>query len=115
MIQWKRAAVLGFLSWLIPFMMAFPLFPLKQANGPLFDTVMTLVVLLTAASLLPIYFKNRAVTMPEALATGALWFALNLAFDYPMFSHGPMKMTAAAYYSEIGLGYLIFPVFAFGA
>ena len=50
MIDWKRAAVLGFLSWLIPFV-AFPLLPLKRANAPLFATLMMLIVLLTAAAL----------------------------------------------------------------
>jgi len=115
MLLWKRAAVLGILSWLIPFVIAFPLIPLKRANPPLFETVMTLVVLLMAAVLLPVYFRNRTVSMGEAVAAGALWLALNLVFDYPMFAYGPMKMTAASYYSEIGLVYLIFPVFAFGA
>ena len=46
---------------------------------------------------------------------GAIWLAVNLVFDYPMFAYGPMKMTAAKYYSEIGVDYLIFPVFAFAA
>ena len=49
----------------------------------------------------------------EALEVGTLWFAMNLIFDYPMFDYGPMKMTALAYWSEIGLVYLAFPVFAF--
>jgi hypothetical protein len=36
---------------------------------------------------------------------------MNLAFDYPNFAFGPMKMTPLASYSEIGLVYLTFPVF----
>jgi hypothetical protein len=40
---------------------------------------------------------------------------MNLICDYPMFAYGPMKMTAAAYYSEIGLTYLAIPAFAWGA
>jgi hypothetical protein len=51
----------------------------------------------------------------EAVTAGALWFAMNLIFDYPMFAYGPMQMTAEAYYSEIGLSYLAFPAFALGA
>jgi hypothetical protein len=38
---------------------------------------------------------------------------MNLIFDFPMFAFGPMRMTALAYYSEIGLAYLAFPAFAF--
>jgi hypothetical protein len=38
--------------------------------------------------------------------------AINFVLDYPMFAFGPMKMTPLGYYSEIGLVYLTFPVFA---
>ena len=115
MILWKRAAVLGFLSWMIPFVISFIVFPLKKANAPLFGTLMSLVVLLTAAALLNRYFRNRPVSVNEAVRVGALWLAINLLIDYPMFAYGPMKMTAWGYYSEIGLNYLAFPIFAFGA
>jgi len=115
MILWKRAALLGFLSWLIPFVISFLLFPLKKPNAPLFDTLMGLVVLLTAAALLNCYFRDRAVSVSEAVRVGALWLAINLLIDYPMFAYGPMKMTASRYYSEIGLAYLAIPIFAIGA
>jgi uncharacterized membrane protein YpjA len=115
MILWKRALLLGFLSWLIPFLISFLVFPLKRSNAPLFATVMTLVVLLTAGVLLRSYFRSRTVAPPEALLVGVLWFVCNLVLDYPLFSHGPMRMTMLNYYSEIGLDYLIFPFFAFGA
>jgi uncharacterized membrane protein len=113
MILWKRALLLGLLSWLIPFALSFFLFFLKKSNAPLFSTLMYLLVLLTAGVLLSTYFRNRPVAVREALLVGALWFVMNLVFDYPMFAYGPMKMTALGYYSEIGLVYLTFPVFAF--
>jgi hypothetical protein len=115
MILWKRATLLGLLSWTILFVVSFILFPLKKANAPLFGTLMSLVVLLTGAALLSRYFRNRPVSVNEAVCVGALWLAINLMLDYPMFAYGPMKMTAWAYYSEIGLGYLAFPIFALGA
>ncbi|HJZ99719.1 MAG TPA: hypothetical protein VKE70_24590 [Candidatus Solibacter sp.] len=115
LIHWKRAAGLGFLSWLIPFLFAFPVFPLKQANAPLFDTVMSLAVVLTAAVLGRRYFRDASPRIPEALLLGALWLAINLVMDYPMFNYGPMKMTAARYYSEIGAGYLLYPAFLAGS
>lgn len=115
MVLWRRAALLGFLSWLVPFVVSLPMFLLKQANAPLFENAITLVVLLTAGVLLKVYFKTRAVSVREAALVGILWLLINLVFDYPMFAYGPMKMTAAQYYSEIGLGYLVIPVFAFAA
>ena len=113
MIHWERAVLLGFLSWLIPFAFGFVLFPIKKTNAPLFSTLMNLIVLLTAGALIGFYFRRRAPAFREALCVGVLWFAMNLVFDYPMFAYGPMQMTPLAYYSEIGLGYLVFPIFAF--
>ena len=113
MILWKHAAPLGFASWLIPFAISFALFPLKKSNAPLFETLMTLVVLVTAGALFQLYFRSRRVSIREALLVGLLWLAVNLVMDYPMFAHGPMKMQAAAYYSQIGLDYLTFPAFGF--
>jgi hypothetical protein len=115
MILWKRAALLGFLSWMIPFAISFAVFPLKKANAPLFGTLMSLVVLLTAGALLKRYFRNRPVSVREAVGVGAMWLAVNLLLDYPMFAYGPMQMTAWGYYSEIGLSYLAYPIFALGA
>lgn len=115
MILWKRAALLGFLSWMIPFVISFILYPLKRVNAPLFATLMSLVLLLTASVLLRRYFQNRPVSVSEALGVGAMWLAINLMFDYPLFAYGPMRMTSSAYYSEIGLSYLVLPLFAFGA
>jgi hypothetical protein len=114
-ILWKRAAFLGFLSWLIPFAVSFIVFFLKKSNPPLFGALMGLVVLLTGGALLTRYFRNRPVSVREAVAAGALWFFMNLVFDYPLFAYGPMQLTAPAYYSEIGLAYLAFPAFAFWA
>jgi uncharacterized membrane protein YpjA len=115
MILWKRAALLGFLSWLVPFAVSFIVFPLKKSNPPLFITLMSLAVLVAGGALLTRYFRNRPVSVREAVLVGALWFFMNLVFDYPMFAYGPMKMTAPRYYSEIGMSYLTFPALAFWA
>jgi hypothetical protein len=115
MIAWKRAALLGFASWVIPFVISFLLFPLKKSNAPLFETLMALVELITAGALFQLYFRGRTVSVGEAVPVGLLWLAINLIFDYPMFAYGPMKMQIWAYYSEIGLVYLTFPAFGFWA
>ena len=106
-----RAILLGLLSWFLPFVISFFLYPVKKSNAPLFSTLMFLVVLATAGTLLIWYFRKRPFSAREAVSVGILWFALNLVLDYPMFAFGPMKMTPLAYYSEIGLVYLTYPVF----
>ena len=110
--HWKRALALGFLSWLLPFLFSFLVFPLTKTNAPLFSTVMYLVLILVAAPLRDRYFRDSAAPRAgEAALLGFLWLAINLAMDYPMFAYGPMKMTAGRYYSEIGAAYLLYPVF----
>jgi len=115
MKRWGRVLLFGFLSWLIPFVVSFVLFPLKKANAPLFSTLMTLIVVLTAGILFPICLRGRKVSVLGTVLVGLLWVGINLIFDYPMFAYGPMKMSAAKYYSEIGLSYLIYPAFGLGA
>lgn len=112
MARCMRALLFGLLSWLIPFVVSFAAFPLKKTNAPLFSTVMDLVVLLSAGAMLSAYFAHRKIPLSEAALVGTLWLAMNLIFDYPLFAFGPMKMTPLSYYSEIGLVYLTFPVFA---
>lgn len=114
-ISWRRAIRLGLLSWLIPFVLSIVLFPFKRPDPPLYMGLMNLIGLLTAAALLPAYFRGRTVSMREAILVAGVWLALNLALDYPFFFHGPMRMTPSNYYSEIGVGYLALPAFAFGA
>jgi hypothetical protein len=113
MIVWRRAALLGFGSWLIPFVVGFLAFPLRKSNVTLFETCMTLTVLVTAGCLFRRYFRDRAISTREALVVGLLWLAVNLVMDYPLFAYGPMKMQAATYYSQIGLDYLTYPTFGF--
>jgi hypothetical protein len=83
MIASRRAALVGFASWL--------------------DV------------LFQFYFRSRAVSVLESLSVRIAWLVVNLLLDYPMCSHGPMKMRGWAYYSEIGLNCLTFPAFGFWA
>ena len=115
MIPWKRAVGFGLLSWLALFVFSLAAFPLKQKNALLFDTLMSVATVAAAGLLLPACFRRRAAGVPCAALVGAMWLAINLILDYPMFAFGPMKMDAWRYYSEIGFDYLIFPVFAAGA
>jgi len=49
------------------------------------------------------------------LRFGLVCLGMNLVMDYPMFAYGPMKMTPGQYYSEIGVAYLIYPIFGWWA
>jgi hypothetical protein len=115
-MQTKRALVCGFLIWLIPFVVAVAIYPVKRASQVLFDSIMPVVLAVCVMGAAQYYF--RAVTAHftrEGLVTGMVWMVMNLLLDAPLFSHGPMKMTVAAYFADIGLTYLMIPVIAIGA
>ncbi len=111
----KKALWYGFVVWLIPFCVAFALFPVKKTNPPLFDSIMPVVLTVCVMWFLNLYFQSATGnTLREAVLLGGLWMLMSLALDFPMFSHGPMKMSLAVYVSDIGVTYLLIPVAAIG-
>lgn len=112
----KKAIGFGFLNWLIPFVVAVAIFPLKKAGDPLFETIMPLVVASSAVLFVNLYLKHVvAGAAKEGLLLGLIWLGISLALDSLMFSAGPMKMPLATYMKDIGIGYLVFPIITTGA
>lgn len=106
----RKALVFGFLAWLVPFLISVCLFPVRQSNRPLFESIMPVVLAACAAILLNLYFRKvERRFLAEGALLGVLWLAMSILFDLPMFLFGPMKMPLGAYISDIGVAYLIFP------
>ena len=112
MFPWRPAFGLGVLAWLVPFLLSLALSPLRQANAAMFTTVMFLILVVTSGALLVYFFRRRPVRLRVAVLVGAFWMVISLALDSLVFSRGPMRMSALAYFSEIGLAYLVFPALA---
>ena len=84
-----RAVVYGFLLWLIPFRVAFVIFPLKQSRSPLFETIMPVTVVSAAILFINWYFAGiDDRLLREALSVGLLWMVISLAFDLSLFMWG---------------------------
>jgi hypothetical protein len=114
--SWRRALGYGFLLWLVPFIAAVGLFPIRQSNRPLFESIMPIVLAVCTMLALKLYLRRGAApAFGEGLLLGLIWMAVSLLFDWPMFSAGPMKMTLGGYMSDIGAAYLLFPVLTVGA
>jgi CHASE2 domain-containing sensor protein len=114
--SWRRALGYGFLLWLVPFVVAVALFSIRQSNRPLFESIMPVVLAACTMVALRLYLRRGAApSLGESLLLGAIWMAISLLFDCPMFSAGPMKMTLVGYMSDIGAAYLLFPVLTVGA
>lgn len=111
----KLGIVYGFLVWLIPFVVAVFIFPLKKSGSPLFESIMPVVISLCVVMFLNLYFKKvEAHFLKEGFVLGLVWFAVSIAIDLSMFMWGPMKMTFADYMMDIGLTYLMIPIITVG-
>lgn len=112
MASWGRAIGLGVLAWLIPFAVAFLVFPLRASSRPVFESVMAVTVAATAAWLGVAYLRRIArVRAREGLLVGLVWLAICVLIDAPlMLFGGPMQMSLGAYMGDIGLTYLSIPL-----
>jgi hypothetical protein len=116
MKSWAKAIGLGVLMWLLPFVIAVFLFPVRQSSRPLFESIMAVAVTGGAVLLGLLYFKGvEENLLREGVVLGLLWFALSVLIDAPlMLLGGPMQMTFAAYMADIGVTYLCIPVVTCG-
>jgi hypothetical protein len=112
----RKALLFGFLVWLIPFVVAFAVFPFREANRALFESIMA--VILAVATVVFGLLYMRGVTrrfVVEGILIGAIWYAMSVAIDAPlMLLGGPMKMGFGEYMADIGLTYLMIPAVTIG-
>lgn len=114
MRSWKQALTLGVFVWLIPFVVAFLIYPLHGSNRPLFESVMAVTVTATAVVMGLRYVRGGAPPA-EALALGLVWLMVCVLIDAPlMLLGGPMQMTVGEYLGDIGVTYLAIPVVTWG-
>jgi len=115
MKKYPRMFLLGFLTWLIPFVIAVIIFPLKNSQRPLFESIMPNIVVLCAVFFSISYFRRLEVNwLKEGMILGGVWFIINIVLDLILFMQGPMKMSFSDYMKDIGLTYLIIPIVTVG-
>ncbi|WP_042702380.1 hypothetical protein [Methanobrevibacter arboriphilus] len=112
-MRFKIGFLYGFLVWLIPFVISFLIYPLKIQNNPLFETIMSIVLVITGSIFLLLYIKdNLDIKKLELFELGFLFFIISIILDSFLFLGGPMKMSFYNYMLDIGLTYLIYPILA---
>jgi len=109
MNKYVKLVGFGFFIWLIPFLVSFVIFPLRNTNRPLFESIMPVVLVLTVMIISVLYFKKiEKESLKEGVITGVLWFVLSLVIDLMLFlPASPMQMNFSDYMMDIGLTYLI--------
>lgn len=116
MNRYLKIIIFGFLAWLIPFLVSFVIFPLKDNMRPLFESIMPLILTIVVVTLSYYYLKNiNANLVKEGIIIGVAWFVINIFIDLFMFlPASPMHMNFADYMMDIGLTYVIIPVITTG-
>lgn len=115
MTNLKLALAYGFLVWLIPFAVAFAIFPLHTADRIFFESIMPTVVVLATVIFSVLYARNtKSIPLEEWGKLGILWLTISIAIDLVMFSWGPQKMSVVGYLKDIGFTYLMIPTITAG-
>ncbi len=112
----KLALFYGFLVWLIPFIIAFLIHPIRTSNRALFESIMPIVLTICVVLFSVFYLRKvKADFFREGILLGVIWFAISLAIDLLMFMpKSPMKMSFTDYMMDIGVIYLIIPTISVG-
>lgn len=107
-----KVGLLGFLTWLIPFVVS--CFFYSRDGVPLFDiflikTIMIVLFSILGALLLIRYFKGiTGDYLKEGIIVGVAWLMINWILDFVVLI--PIaRMGVVTYFTQIGLRYLMIP------
>lgn len=115
MASWRKAILFGVMIWLIPFIVAFIAFPLKESWRSLFESVMALTLSIVVVACALRYFSRvKTAFLREGIRLGILWFAISVVIDLPLMLSPPINYTLAEYAADIGLTYLMMPAITVG-
>ena len=115
MTSLRKAILLGLLVWVVPFLVAFCIFQLKESWRSLFESIMPVTLALIVTGSAQFYFRPLpAATLREGLLLGLLWWAISVAIDLPLMLSPPIRMPPLEYAADIGLTYLMIPIITAG-
>jgi hypothetical protein len=109
MKKYLKMGLLGFLVWLIPFIVAFLIYPIRTSSRALFESIMPVVLTICVVLFSIFYFKKvKTNFFKEGVLLGIIWFVISLVIDLMMLMpESPMKMSFTDYMMDIGLTYII--------
>ncbi|MBU2444992.1 MAG: hypothetical protein KJ666_05390 [Bacteroidetes bacterium] len=111
----KSALLFALAVWVIPFVVAMFIFPIRESNRPLFESIMPVAVCAAVVIFAILYFKKvESNFIKEGVLLGIVFFGVSIIIDLAMFMWGPMKMSFGEYLSDIGVTYLLMPVITIG-
>lgn len=111
----RKAIFFGLLVWLIPFIVAFSIFSIRQSQRALFESIMPVVVALAVVVFGGLYFRHvKTSFLREGVCLGLVWLAISVLIDVPLMVSPPINMPLSEYAADVGLTYLIMPIITIG-
>ncbi len=81
----RKAILFGILIWLVPFAVAFAIFPLRESSRPLFESIMPVAVTMITVTVGVRYFHHvPRQHVREAAMIGLLWLGISVLIDAPL-------------------------------
>lgn len=109
MNNYMKIGGFGFLIWLIPFIISFIIFPLREDNRALFESIMPVILTIVVLIFSIMYFiKLDKDFIGQAVLIGVVWLVISIIIDLVMFlPESEWHMSLSDYMLDIGLTYLI--------
>jgi hypothetical protein len=115
MSSWVKAILWGLVVWLIPFVVAVLIFPLKQNCRPLFESIMPVTLAAVVVFCAAWYFRRvQGAFVRQGILLGVIWLGMSVLIDLPLMLSPPISMTPLDYAADVGSTYLIMPVITVG-
>jgi hypothetical protein len=113
-MNWKRVVGYGVALWSLPFVLSFMLFPIREANRPLFESLITVIGVLIAVTAAVLYFRDsKRFDISSGIILGVVWAAISIGLDIPIFLL-VFHMNFIDYMADIALTYMAFPAITVG-
>lgn len=112
----RRGLLYGVVVWGVPFIFSIIIYPIKNTQSSLFESVMPLIVTFVTIEMSFYYLRKvKKDFEKEGFYIGFVWLFMSILIDLPLFLiGGPMKMDFFEYMSDIGTTYFIIPVITTG-
>lgn len=109
-----RILLFGLGVWATPFLVGMAIFPFQSQKPELFDTIMSVTVVIATTFLGFKYFTHEGRhDRHSGWKVGLIWMAVCLGIDLPILVVG-LGMPVTTYAEDIGLTYAIVPTICVG-
>lgn len=113
-MNYRRALPYALGVWVIPFVVATAIFPLRSSERPLFESILPVALAAATVFFAYRYGRSEPAFQRHGALLGVVFLIVSVVIDLLMFSWGPMKMAFADYLKDIGVTYLMIPIITYG-